>query len=264
MNATISLSVRTVVVGLVVLLALVLAYLLGGSGGPAPATAAGTGEPSDAAAAPPARQLTTAGTGRSSAVPDQLSFALEVDLTRPELDDALEAANRSMTTVLGSLKKYGVGKADVQTTGLSMEPVYDYPSSGAPVLRGYQVSERASVLVDDLAKGGRAVTAAVAAGGNDVRVDNLQLLVGDTDPVMAQARDAAVEDARTKAEQYADASGQRLGDVVSISEVAAVPVATPVEPAAELEAGADRAAAVPIRAGEDEASVTVRIVWALE
>ena len=80
---------------------------------------------------------------------------------------------------------------------------------------------------------------------------------------MKQARDAAVDEARTKAEQYAAASGQELGDVVTISEVQAEPLPTPVEPYADGATALERpGSAVPIRAGRDEASVTVRIVWA--
>src|SRR6478736_5103957 len=103
MNATITLSVRTFVIGLVVLVALVVAYQLGGSGGGTTAVAADTG---DSAAAPPVRQLAMNGTGKAGAVPDQLSFALAVDLTRPDLDEALEAANTSMARVLRSLRKH--------------------------------------------------------------------------------------------------------------------------------------------------------------
>lgn len=263
MNGDITLSVRTFVIGLLVLVALVVAYLLGSSGGGPSAEAAPPDD--DASATTPPRELTMTGTGDASAVPDQLSFSLEVHLSRPELDDALAAASRSMSRVLSSLKEHGVDKGDVQTTGLSMDPVYDYPNYGPPVLRGYRVSQRASVLVDELKRGGAAVTAAVAAGGNDVRVDNLKLLVGDTDAVMGKARDAAVEEARAKAEQYAAASGEQLGDVVTVSEVRTKPLQTPVEGySADLSAYSSRDAAVPIRAGRDEASVTVKIVWHLE
>jgi uncharacterized protein YggE len=261
MNGNITLSVRTFVIGLVVLVALVVAYLLGGSGSGAPAAAADDEEPAPSAP----RVLTMTGTGDAGAVPDQLSFSLEVHLTRTDLDAALDAANRSMARVLGSLEEHGVDKHDVQTTGLSMDPVYDYPNYGPPVLRGYRVSERATVLVDELKQGGAAVTAAVAAGGNEVRVDNLELLVGDTDAVMKQARDSAVAEARAKAEQYAAASGEELGEVVTISEVRAKPLPTPVEGyRADLGALARLDSAVPIRAGRDEASVTVKMVWHLE
>jgi uncharacterized protein YggE len=265
MTGDITLSVRTFVIGLLVLGALVVAYLLGSSGSGSTATAAPSDDDPPASTESPARVLTMTGKGDASAVPDQLSFSLAVHLTRPELDDALDAANRSMSRVLSSLKEHGVEKRDVQTTGLSMDPVYDYPNYGPPVLRGYRVSERASVLVDELKQGGAAVTAAVTAGGNDVRVDNLKLLVGDTDAVMEQARDAAVEEARAKAQQYAEASGEELGDVVTISEVRAEPLPTPVDgyKALSFRALSLDSAAVPIRAGRDEASVTVKIVWHL-
>ena len=264
MNGNVTVRVRSLLVAALVAMALVLAYLLGGAGGGTPAAHAAD----DQAAAPAdqRRVLTMTGTGEAGAVPDQLSFALGVNLTRVDLDDALAAANATMGRVLATLTKYGVGKADVQTTGLSMTPVYAYHDYSPPTITGYRVSERASVLVKKLDQGGKAVSAAVAAGGNDVRVSNIRLLVGDDDAVMAKARDAAVAEATAKAEQYAEASGQTLGDVVTLREVRTRPL-----PAAEPAAGylvQDRAAtglkAMPIRAGRDHGSVTVQVVWELD
>lgn len=260
-NVSVSVSVRSLLLTGLVLVALVVGYLLGGAGGGG-STARAADDPAPVPTGE--RELTMTGKGEASAVPDQLSFSLEVHLSRPELDTALDAANRSMARVLAALKERGVDKDDVQTTGLSMDPVYDYPDYGPPVLRGYRVSERARVVVDELGQGGAAVTAAVAAGGNDVRVDNLELLVGDTDAVLKQARDAAVEEARAKAEQYAAASGEELGDVVTISEVRTEPLATPLAAPDDARALSSADLAVPIRAGRDEAAVTVRIVWHLE
>lgn len=260
MNGHISLSVRTLLIGLVVALALVVAYLLGGSGGTAPAAA----DEQPAAADEQPRRLTMTGKGEASAVPDQLSFDLAVNITRPELPDALDAANTTMARLLKALTPYGVEKDDVQTTGLSMTPVYEYHPYDPPTLTGYRVSERASVLVDELRNGGGAVSAAVAAGGNAVRVGDLRLLVGDADAVLEQARTTAVEEARAKADQYAAASDQDLGAVVTIREVKAEPLPSPVvETAAGRVAGDYALSKVPIRAGRDEATVTVEIVWEL-
>ena len=264
MNSNVTVSVRGLLVAALVAMALVVAYLLGGSDGATPAAQAAD-EQSDAPAEP-RRLLTMNGTGEAGAVPDQLSFALAVNVTRPDLDEALEAANTTMSRVLGALGEYDVAKSDVQTTGLSMDPVYQYHDYSPPTITGYRVSERASVLVQELKQGGRAVSAAVAAGGNSVRVSNIRLLVGDSDAVMAKARDAAVEEAEAKAQQYAEASGQTLGDVVTLREVQARPL-----PSRELEAGwldrdyaANALKAVPIRAGRDEGSITVQVVWELE
>jgi uncharacterized protein YggE len=263
MNGNVTISVRSILLAALVLLALVVAYLLGGTGrGGTPAQAA-----DDSGTAPPAerRVLTMRGTGEATAVPDQLSFALGVNLTRPDLDDALDAANQSMARVLASLKEYDVAKSDVQTTGLSMSPVYDYHQYSPPTISGYRVSERARVLVKELKEGGAAVSAAVSAGGNDVRVGDIRLLVGDADAVLAKARDAAVDEATTKAKQYAEASGQELGAVMTLREVHARPLPTPA-PAyyGALDRAATSLGSVPIRAGKEETSVTVQIVWSFE
>jgi uncharacterized protein YggE len=261
MNGTLTVSVRSILATALVALALLAAYLLGGgSGGGTPAQAAEE-QPEPAASS---RHLTMTGTGEATAVPDELSFALGVTLTRPTLDEALTAASTTTDRVLGVLEDRGVPRGDVQTTGLSMNPVYDYHPYDPPTITGYRVTQRATVLVRDLKSGGAVVSAVVAAGGDDVRVSDLRLLVGDSDAVMRKAREAAVAEATAKAKQYADASGEDLGDVLTLSEVRARPVPTPVYASREL-AGltTDTAKALPIRAGREKGTVTVKVVWEL-
>src|SRR3954452_10964280 len=251
MDRSITLRTRTLLLALLVAVALVAAYLLGGNGAAVPAAA----DDKAAGSADQPRELTMTGTGEASAVPDQLSFAVHVHVTRPDLDDALAAANAAMARVQAAVVEHGVAKGDLQTTGLSMDPVYDYSAYDPPTVVGYRVSEAARVLVGELGDAGGAVGAAVAAGGNDVRVDSLRLLVSDSNAVMQRARDAAVEEARAKAEQYAAASGQELGAVLTLREVQATPVPTPAVPTAEL--SAERAVLdVPIRAGREQGKVT--------
>lgn len=262
MNGNVTVSVRSVLLAALVALALVVAYLLGSGGGrgtPAQAADQQTGLER-------ARVLTMTGTGDATAVPDELSFGVGVTVTRTDLGAALDAASATMERVLGSLAQYDVAKSDVQTTGLSMAPVYDYHPYEPPTVVGYRVTQRASVLVRELENGGAAVAAAVDAGGNGVRVSSLRLLVGDSDTVMAKARDAAVEEATAKAEQYAAASGQQLGEVLTLREVHAKPVPTPVYArsiarGAAVDLGAVKA--LPIRAGKEKAAVTVKLVWEL-
>jgi uncharacterized protein YggE len=257
---TVTVSVRGILLAAVVALALLSAYLVG---------SAGNGGSPAQAAAPEAedhrRTLAMAGTGEATTVPDQLAFDLEVGLVRPDLDSALSDTSRVMDRVLASLERLGVAKGDVQTTGLSMYPVYDYHQYSPPTIRGYRVSQRASVLVEQLKEGGRAVSTAVATGGDAVRVSNIRLRVGDPDTALEKARDEAVAEARTKAEQYAAAAGQELGPVVTLREVSA-PRRSAVVNGYELHdvrGVMDAAKPMPIRTGKDTMKVTVRVVWAL-
>jgi uncharacterized protein len=253
MDRSVTLSLKGALVALIVVLALVVAYLLGSSGGGAQAASQPTATTSDHP-----RTLVTTGTGTTVGVPDELSFSLSVGLVRPDLSSALADANADMKRVLASLAARGVRSSDVQTTGLGMHAVYDYHASAPPTLVGYRVGEHAQVLVRDLAKGGEAVSAAVQAGGNDVRVGGLGLRVGDSDALLATSRDAAVKEATAKAQEYARATGQTLGPVLSLREVHVTPV---VPQPVRMQAAADAVGAVPIRAGQDKLAVTVRIEW---
>jgi uncharacterized protein len=91
----------------------------------------------------------------------------------------------------------------------------------------------------------------VAAGATDV--GNVALLVSDTSKALDQAREAAMADARRKAEVYARAAGVRLGPVEWITENSGF--APPVPARAST-----MAASVPISTGEDtlRARITVR------
>lgn len=248
------------VVALLGVVALAAAYLVGAGGedgqdGGDGSTAAG--EP-----ARPVAGMRMSGVGKVSAVPDQLGFGVTVTAKRSDLGDALAASNATMNRVLAALDEYGVQKADVQTTGLSMEPEYYYPSSGAPVLTGYRVTQQARVKVRDLTSGGKAISAAVTAGGNDVRVHSITLDVGDPDRYLAQARDAAVADATAKAEQYAEAAGRTLGAVLTVREVAS-PSPAP-QPVYARDVAGLAAGRVPISAGQNTLTVRVQVSWAFE
>ena len=267
MDRHVTLSLKGGLVALVAVLGLLVAYLLGNAGTTAQAsTQASTQGPATdpAGVLTRPRTLVMTGTGKTIGVPDEVGFTVSVGLTRFTLETALADANATMGRVLARLDALGVRRSDVQTTGLAMNAVYDYHSSGPPTLRGYHVSQRAQVLVRDLATGGRAVSAVVDAGGNDVRVGDIGLRIADTDALLAKSRAAAVQEAKAKAQQYAHATGQTLGPVLSLREVhtSAPPVTRRL--AFNQAAALDGLKALPIRAGKDKLAVTVRIRWSFD
>lgn len=264
MNSTVTVSVKGLMASGLVLLALVTAYLLGGAGGTAGAPAQAAEQPSPAAeTTSAARTLRMVGTGEATVVPDQLTFTLSVTDKQPGLDQALAGSSATMDRVLVRLKGFGIKEGDVQTTGLQMYPEYDYPAYSPPVLTGYRVTQKAQVTVRELGQGGKAVGAAIAAGGNGVRATALRLGISDPEAALAKAREAAVEAATAKAEQYAQATGQALGDVLGLREVTSD--GAPRQPLAMAPAAyrdASLSGKVPISAGKEDLAVKVEVLWA--
>lgn len=268
MDRQLTITMKSILVTGLALLALAVAYLLGQTGAAPPAaSAADTGTTADSRPLAARPTLSMVGSGDASVVPDQVAFDLSVRATRADLDTALAAANATTRRVLQALERRGVARRDVETTGLSMYPVYSYPPYSEPVLRGYRVTQRAAVLVKELKSAGGAVSAAVAAGGNAVRVSGIRLRVGQPEKALAKARRAAVAEATTKAQEYAAAAGQDLGDVLSLREVKATPRSR-VQREQSLALTYDaqtsaRLGALPIRAGRSAMSVRVEVVWEL-
>ena len=109
----------------------------------------------------------------------------------------------------------------------------------------------------DVGSVGKVIDAAVAAGANLTNGITFQL--SDASKGETDALGKAVENAKSKAQALADASGASLGPVVSISE--ATPQSYP--PVFAMAAGADAAASTPVSPPTIKSQVSVTVVWSL-
>ncbi len=236
-------------------LALLLAYELG-SGSPQQAQAA----PGAAAAGQPAPSsgVEVVGTGKVAGTPDVLRLDLAISVTRSDAAGALSGASSAAAKVIKALKGRGVRDKDIKTAGLSLQPNYDY-SGGKSTINGYTSDEQIAVTLRNLKTAGAAITSAVAAGGDSARVNGLALdLEGDSGLLVA-ARKTAINDAHSKAEAYAKAAGRDLGAVQVISEDTRP--APPIQLGRAAASDAAAGAPVPVQAGSQQVSVSVRVVW---
>ena len=203
--------------------------------------------------------ITVGGRADVAGTPDTLRLDLSVVATATSVSEALASANGSAGAVQKSLLSSGVQKKDLQTSGLDIQPNYDYPSGGMPRLRGYQVSESVNAKLRDLGRAGDAIGKAVAAGGNAVRVNGISLDLEDTGLLVSTARDKAFADAKAKAVQYARVAGRSLGAVMSIAEN----VSTPSPIAMPYAADGAKLASVPIQPGSQDVGVSVTVVFSM-
>ncbi len=279
-HMTLTITARRAALVLLTLAALTLVYVIGaGRSAGAPATAstdignAGTSvslpqtqtklsstQPSvtPATAVP---GITVGGRADVAGTPDTLRLDLSVVATAPTVTEALASANRSAGAVQQSLLSSGVKKKDLQTSGLNIQPNYDYPNGGTPRLTGYQVSESLSAKLRNLGRAGDAIGRAVNVGGNAVRVNGISLDLEDSGAMVSIARDKAFANAKDKAEQYAKAAGRGLGEVLSITEDISTP--SPIAmPYAAMDS-AKLAASVPIQPGNQNVGVSVTVVFSM-
>lgn len=218
------------------------------------------GLPARAETAPPPARITVTGEGRVDAAPDLATISLGVTTEAKSAAGALAANSTAMAAVLERLRAAGIAERDLQTSGLSVNPVWTgYDQSGRkPEIAGFQAANVLSVRVRALDSLGAVLDAAVKDGANTL--NGLSFGMAEPQPLLDEARKRAVADARRKAELMAAAAGVRLGAVESISEAGGY---QPPMPQFRAES-AMAAEAVPVAQGEVSLAASVTVVWRLE
>jgi uncharacterized protein YggE len=239
----------------VVLLGVGAAYVIGTNR--APETPAAVSSPGGD---PAQLGMLTTGTGSATGVPDQLRFTVTVHHSAADVTDAMNATSADTRKVVKALTGQGVERKDIRSANVSVEPNYRY-SGGQELITGYSASERLSVKVRDIKIAGKVISSTASAAGNAVRIGGIAMSVADPSDLQKRARENAIADARTKAEQFAAAAGRKLGEVVVVEE------STEPAPDYELQRGAldsllaDTVGAVPINPGTQTTKVYVNVRW---
>lgn len=205
-----------------------------------------------------AATLSVTGEGSVNVAPDMATISLGVTVNGDTAKAALDANSAALSAVVEKLKAAGIDAKDIQTTGLSINPMFDFSASGNPQrVLGYNASNMVTVRVRAIDTVGAILDASVTDGANTLN----GISFGLTDPVPAtdEARVAAVADARRRAELLATAAGVALGPIVSISESQGF-APSPMMAGAAF----DRAAAVPIAAGEMSVAASVNVTFRID
>jgi len=235
------------------------------------------------AIAPGNTLLTVSAEGRTLRQPELAVFSSGVTTQGKTAGEALAENSRAMTRVIAALKGAGIAERDIQTSNLSINPIYSDPNrdammaarvNGTPYVPlppeqqiqkivGYSVSNQVSVRQRRLGDYGKVIDTLVSAGANQVNGPSFQM--DDADPALDEARVAAMKKARQRADLYARAAGLRVARVVSISESGGYYAPPPMVFAAAERGGisAPPPPPAPVQAGELQLTANVTVLYEL-
>jgi uncharacterized protein len=208
------------------------------------------------------QHITVGGVGEASATPDIAVVTIGVEVTQKTVAAARQDAAAASSAVLKTLSQNGVAERDIRTSGLRLNPQYDYSRGSSPKVVGYQASHQFTVKVRAIDTVSAVVDGAVLAGGDATRLQGISFEIDEPAALLAEARRNAVADARLRAETYAAAAGVPVGSVVSISELPAnEPPVRPMMMMARAEAMTMDE--TPIQPGETTISAQVVVRFAI-
>ena len=206
---------------------------------------------------PDTRQVTVVGSGEVKGIPDTLTANVSIEFTAPDATTAMNQASARQQAVIDALAASGIDRADISTTNVTLQP--QFGGGDRPTIIGYQANNSISVKIRRLDAASQTLALIGTTGGDATRINSVSYSIEDDSQMVKDARTRAFDDAKDRAEQYAQLSGLTLGDVISISESAGttppVPVPTPM-PRAAMEA-------VPLEPGQQSVAFSVTVIWEL-
>ncbi|MEV4423553.1 SIMPL domain-containing protein [Patulibacter sp. NPDC049589] len=218
---------------------------------------------------PVAPTLGVQGQGEVELAPDVGSFEAGVRRVAATSAGARGAANARLATIVRRLRALQVPRADITTTSVSLSRQRYRGAKTGRIRVRWVASGSFSVRVVDVARVGPALDAVAAAGATGVEGPSFSFSPGRRTDGRLAAEQAALGDARRRADAAAASQGQRVIGVRSIdldpsSSVSfddARESATPTSDSSS--ASAESAAPTPVLAGRSTFSSTVRVVYLL-
>ncbi|MCB2088003.1 MAG: SIMPL domain-containing protein [Sphingomonadaceae bacterium] len=189
--------------------------------------------------------------------PDMATISAGVTSDAPTAVQAMQANAREMQAVIARIKALGIKAEDIQTTGINLNARYDYDrNTQKQVFRGYQASNRVTVILRDVDRTGQVLDALVAAGATDIGGPSFGMQ--DDTAAKAQARRAAMEKARGQAMEYAGWAGYSSIRLLEVSESMYSNAPQPMMRAVAMDAVAE---STPVEPGLIGNAVTINVTY---
>lgn len=203
------------------------------------------------------------GSGLVNADPDMAILNLGVETIDDSLEESRNLAARKTNRILDFLDEKSVDSKDIRTHSFNIYPRYEY-HNGKQSLKGYTVSNKLSVTIRDLSEIGPIIDGVSEAGGNATRIDNIRFALADTDKAVSDAREKAIEDAISKADQFAASTGISRGDIVYISEYTAPSYASRDMNLRSMSVALEDSSETPINSGQLDIRIEIQAVFSIE
>jgi uncharacterized protein len=201
------------------------------------------------------REVTVVGSGQVQGVPDTLTADVGIEFTAPDVTAAMNQTNDRQQAVINAVAGAGVDRKDISTTEVNLQPQYD---NAGGAITGYRAGNSIRVKIHPADSASHVLAVIVGAGGDATRINSVSYSIADDSQLVKDARARAFQDAKNRAEQYAQLSGLKLGKIISISEAsgATAPAPPPLR-------GGAMPSAVPLEPGQQTVGFSVNAVWEL-
>lgn len=148
--------------------------------------------------------------------PDRARVQFTIETQADTAKKAQSDNDDEINDLVDTLEDLGVSDSDITTSNYSLYPKYDYSDNGDGSITGYTLS--CTLLVENQDVDGVSTIIAGCSDAGITSISGLEYYCEDDTDSYSDALKKAIADAQTKAEAVAEATGSKLGPIVSITE----------------------------------------------
>jgi len=157
------------------------------------------------------------GVGEVRVRPDQVEITVGVSVRNTTLEDVRSDVDDTSAAIISQLNDQGVNSDDVQTSFISLQPVYTFEDVTGDSTPDYYLGEQdITFLLRNISNYNDVIQGLYNAGINTI--SGITFKVSNQTEYESEARSRAVQNAVDIATELVDALGVRLGRIYSITD----------------------------------------------
>lgn len=199
--------------------------------------------------------LSISGSAEQRITPDTASLSIGVVVQSPTANEASTENAALMNAVISELRNIGLQDNEIQTSYVSIQPVYNY--TGIPTIVAYSASNSVQVTTKMLDNVSAIIDRSTTAGANQIGGITFSVSDERQQTLRNELFQIAVADARSKADELASGLGVTIVDVqtASVSDVGSA------QPIYREAAVAEAAVPTPVLPGETTVSISIQVTY---
>lgn len=199
-------------------------------------------------------------TGKTAVIPDIAKISASLESQNPNLDRARAENEQKVTGLIVKLKELGIEEEDIKTQYFSAGPGYEVQIYPAPRPNTNQLTTTLEITIANFDNTNEILAALTQNGAGSIYGPNLTISDTKLEEAKSKAREDAVKNARSKAEELAELSSRKLGKVVKIEELGDFGIPVPI--LAQSEADLKQRASI-IQPGQNEVTINLKVDFQL-
>ena len=216
------------------------------------------------ATAPEQGQISVSASASRTISPTYALLSLGISTSAADVGQAKVENDRVMSAVVSRLQALGVTKNNIKTSYFNVNPQYDYSANngGANKVKGYTVTNRVTVRINDLNNVSKIIDGTVNAGATSV--DSLQFNADITPDLTDQLITEAVKSGRHQADVVAAAAGEQVGKLKSANVTTNSTYSNDVSPRLYKVNAVALSSSTPIEKGDITVTQNVDLIFTIQ